>query len=44
MMIVKGAGPPSSSRADLLDPIIFRMAGLTDAEAKGLEERLAKML
>ena len=29
---------------DLLDRIIFRMAGLTDAESAGLEQRLAKML
>ena len=29
---------------DLLDRIFFRMAGLTDEEATGLEERLAKML
>jgi len=29
---------------DLLDKIIFRLAGLTDAEAEGLEQRLSKML
>jgi hypothetical protein len=29
---------------DLLDRIIFRLAGLTDYEAKALEIRLAKML
>ena len=29
---------------DLLDRIIFRMAGLSDAESAGLEQRLAKML
>lgn len=29
---------------DLLDRIIYRIAGLTDAEAKGLEERLSNML
>ncbi|MCC6230531.1 MAG: N-6 DNA methylase [Phycisphaerales bacterium] len=28
----------------LIDRIIYALAGLTDAEAKGLEERLAKML
>jgi hypothetical protein len=29
---------------DLLDKIIFRLAGLTDAEAEGLEQRLSTML
>jgi len=29
---------------DLLDRIIFRRAGLSDAESAALEERLAKML
>ncbi len=28
----------------LIDAIIFRLAGLTDAEAEGLEQRLSKML
>ena len=29
---------------NLIDAIIFRLAGLTDAEAEGLEQRLSKML
>ena len=29
---------------ELIDAIIFRLAGLTDAEAEGLEQRLSKML
>jgi len=29
---------------DLLDRTICRMAGLTNAEARGLEQRLARML
>jgi hypothetical protein len=29
---------------NLLDHILYRMAGLTDDEAAGLEERLARML
>jgi len=29
---------------DLFDRILFRLAGLTDAEAEGLERRLATML
>ena len=28
----------------LLDRMIYRMAGLTDDEARGLEKRLARML
>ena len=28
----------------LIDRILFRLAGLTDAEAEGLEQRLSKML
>lgn len=33
-----------SSVQNFLDRIIYRIAGLTDDEARGLEERLAKML
>ena len=29
---------------ELLDAIIFRLAGLTDPQAEGLEQRLSKML
>ena len=29
---------------DLIDRLLYTMAGLTDEEAKGLEERLVKML
>lgn len=36
--------PKAQPLQDLLDRIIFRMAGLSDAESKSLEERLAKML
>ena len=36
--------PEAQSLQDLLDRIIYRMAGLTDDEVRGLEERLAKML
>lgn len=36
--------PRAQPYQDLLDKIIYRMAGLTDEDAGGLEERLAKML
>jgi Eco57I restriction-modification methylase len=36
--------PIAQPMQDLLDHIMFRLAGLTDAEAEGLEQRLAKML
>jgi hypothetical protein len=36
--------PQAQPYQDLLDKIIYRMAGLTDEEARGLEERLAGML
>ena len=36
--------PRAQPLQDLLDRIIFRMAGLTDAESKAREERLATML
>jgi hypothetical protein len=36
--------PKAQPYQDLLDRIIYRMAGLTDAEAAGLERRLAGML
>jgi hypothetical protein len=36
--------PKARPLQDLLDKMLYRMAGLTDDEAAGLEERLAKML
>jgi hypothetical protein len=36
--------PEAQPYQDLLDRIFYRMAGLTDAEAKGLEKRLEAML
>ena len=36
--------PEAQPLQDLLDRIIYRMAGLTDDESRGLEERLARML
>jgi hypothetical protein len=36
--------PEAQPYQDLIDRIIYRMAGLTDAEARGLELRLAEML
>jgi len=36
--------PAAQALQDLIDRIIYRMAGLTDAEAAGLEARLARML
>ena len=36
--------PEAQPLQDLLDRIIYRMAGLTDDEVRGLEERLARML
>lgn len=36
--------PKAQPLRELLDRIIFRMAGLTDAESAALEQRLAKML
>ncbi|MEK6677658.1 MAG: Eco57I restriction-modification methylase domain-containing protein [Planctomycetota bacterium] len=36
--------PKAQPLQELLDRIIFRMAGLSDAESKALEQRLAKML
>lgn len=36
--------PAAQPLQDLLDRILYRMAGLTDDEAAGLEERLARML
>ncbi len=36
--------PKAQPLQDLLDRILYRMAGLTEAEARGLEARLAKML
>jgi hypothetical protein len=36
--------PDSRPYQDLIDGILYRMAGLTDAEAEGLEDRLSKML
>lgn len=35
---------PLQSRRAGIDRIIFRLAGLTDAESAALEQRLAKML
>ena len=36
--------PKAQPLQDLLDRFNFRMAGLTNAESKSLEERLSKML
>jgi hypothetical protein len=36
--------PDAQPYQDLIDHILYRLAGLTDAEARGLEERLATML
>lgn len=36
--------PEAQPYQDLIDRILYRMAGLTDAEAKGLEKRLEAML
>ena len=36
--------PKAQPLQDLLDRMLYRMAGLTDEEAGGLEERLARML
>jgi hypothetical protein len=36
--------PKAQPYQDLLDRMLYRMAGLTDAEAEALEERLDKML
>ena len=36
--------PEAQPLQDLLDRMIYRMAGLTDTEARGLEERLSRML
>jgi hypothetical protein len=36
--------PEAQPYQDLIDRILYRMAGLTDAEAAGLEKRLATML
>jgi hypothetical protein len=36
--------PEAQPYQDLLDSILYRIAGLTDAETKGLEARLAEML
>ena len=36
--------PAAQPYQDLIDQLLFRMAGLTDAEIVGLEERYAKML
>jgi hypothetical protein len=36
--------PKAQPLQDLLDKMLYRMAGLTDDEAAGLEERLVKML
>jgi len=36
--------PAAQPYQDLLDRILYRLAGLTDDEAAGLEERLARML
>jgi hypothetical protein len=36
--------PEAQPYQDLIDRILYRMAGLTDAEAKGLEKRLEEML
>jgi hypothetical protein len=36
--------PEAQPYQDLIDRILYRMAGLTDAETAGLEQRLAEML
>ena len=36
--------PEAQPYQDLIDRILYRMAGLADAEARGLEKRLAGML
>jgi hypothetical protein len=36
--------PDAQPYQDLIDRILYRMAGLTDAEAQGLEKRLGEML
>jgi hypothetical protein len=36
--------PKTQPYQDLIDRILYRMAGLTDAEAQGLEKRLEGML
>jgi hypothetical protein len=36
--------PAAQPLQDLIDRILYRMAGLTDDEATGLQDRLAKML
>jgi hypothetical protein len=43
------AAPPAKTQCgqpyqDLIDKLLFAMAGLTEAESAGLEERLARML
>jgi hypothetical protein len=37
-------GPQAQPYKNLVDRILYPMAGLTDAEARALEERLDKML
>ena len=36
--------PAAQVYQDLIDRLLFRMAGLTDGEARGVEERLGRML
>jgi hypothetical protein len=36
--------PVAQPLQDLLDDIVFRLAGLTDVESEGLERRLSEML
>jgi hypothetical protein len=36
--------PKAQPYQDLIDRILYRLAGLTDAEAQGLETRLEQML
>jgi hypothetical protein len=36
--------PSAQPYQDLIDQLLYRMAGLNDAEIVGLEERYAKML
>ena len=36
--------PAAQPYQDLIDRLFYAMAGLTDDEAKGLEDRLARML
>jgi len=38
------SSPQGPQPRDLLDHMIFRMAGLNDADIAGLEERLTRML